>query len=725
MKLTRQFDRMDCGPACVKMIASHFGKEFSLQYLRQHSHLTREGVSITGIRKALDYIGIKSMSFEITAKQLYDDFPLPAILYWEQNHFVVLNKIKGKDFNNAKFVIANPAFGWQDISLEDMKRHWENNDKGIVIAVEPEKKFYSMDEVKADNSFYKFSKKYIFPYKLQLIQLFIALAISAILGFISPFLTQAVVDDGIFSRNIGLVTSILIAQLAIFIGMFITNVTEKWVSLYMGTHISINVISEYLYKLFQLPMTFFETKSIGDYQQRMNDNTRIQQFLTGNTLSSFFSIITVPFYLFVIACYSFQIFCTFVFFTIISGLWTYHFFNKRKAIDYEQFHLSAENQNIIYEMMSGITDIKLNNCEKYKLQEWQNIQKKQFDVNQKSLNIGQKQAAGSAAIGQIRDILITYWVAYSVIEGNLTFGMMMSVSTVIGMVSSPLSQLINILQDYQNAKISMERSQEVHHTQPEDMDNLNSITDETSYSIELNNVSFCYDENTNKKVLNNITLSIPPKSMVAIVGESGSGKTTLMKLLLKCYTPSTGKIIFNNVDIQTLSASSIRKITGVVMQENFIFSGTLKQNITMGEKYDEQKFNNIIHLSCLDGFISSHPLGINTKIGIDGIGLSGGEKQRIMIARALYKNPQILMMDEATSSLDAENEAIITRNIEEKFNDRTRIIIAHRLSTVCKADKIFVMKHGSIVEEGTHESLVSQRGYYYNLVYNQLNLAKQ
>lgn len=493
----------------------------------------------------------------------------------------------------------------------------------------------------------------------------------------------------------------------------------------MGTHISINILSEYLHKLFRLPMTFFDTKTIGDYQQRMNDNLRLQQFLTGDTLYSFFSLCIVPFYLFVIACYDFQIFCTFIFFTIVSCLWIIFFFNRRKAIDYEQFHINIENQNIIYEMMSGITDIKLNNCEDYKLQEWKKIQNKQFDINQKSLKLGQIQSIGGVAIGQIRDILITYWVAYSVIEGNLTFGMMMSISTIIGMVNSPLSQLINIIQDYQNAKISMERSHEVHQAQYEDSNKLSSITNDNDYYIKLHNVSFNYNDSLNKKVLNNITLSIPPKSMVAIVGESGSGKTTLMKLLLKFYTPTSGKILFNDMDVQTISAESIRKHVGIVMQDNFIFSGTVQQNITMGKAFDEKKINKIIHIACLDEFVSNHPLGIKTKIGIDGIGISGGEKQRIMIARALYKDPQILMMDEATSSLDAENEACITKNIEENFNDRTRIIIAHRLSTVCKADKIIVLRHGEIVEEGTHESLIAKMGYYYNLVYNQLNLAKE
>lgn len=409
----------------------------------------------------------------------------------------------------------------------------------------------------------------------------------------------------------------------------------------------------------------------------------------------------------------------------VSCLWIIYFFNRRKAINYEQFHINIENQNIIYEMMSGITDIKLNNCEDYKLQEWKKIQNKQFDINQKSLKLGQIQSIGGVAIGQIRDIIITYWVAYSVIKGNLTFGMMMSISTIIGMVSNPLSQLINIIQDYQNAKISMERAQEVHQTQSEDTNKLSPITNDIDYRIELHNVSFNYDDCLNKKVLNNITLSIPPKSMVAIVGESGSGKTTLMKLLLKFYTPISGKILFNDMDVQNISAKSIRKHTGIVMQDNFIFSGTVQQNITMGEAFDEKKINNIIHIACLDEFVSNHPLGINTKIGIDGIGISGGEKQRIMIARALYKDPQILMMDEATSSLDAENEACITKNIEDNFNDRTRIIIAHRLSTVCKADKILVLRHGEIVEEGTHESLVAKKGYYYSLVYNQLNLAKE
>lgn len=543
-----------------------------------------------------------------------------------------------------------------------------------------------------------------------------------ILGLITPFLTQSVVDDGIGLHNMSLITSILVAQLTLFFGSFLMSTIGAWVGLYMSTQISIGILGDYLRKLLKLPMTFFETKSIGDYQQRLGDHSRLQSFMTSSTLETMFSLLSIPFYMSIIIYYSAPVLAVFLFFTVISTLWMIYFFRKRKALDYEQFRVSVENQNKLYEMMSGIIDIKVNAYENYKLSEWEQLQMLQYVMKQKSLKLEQIQNTGFTIIGQLRNIIITFWIATLVVNGDLTLGMMMSISTIIGMISGPLGQLTGFLQQYQDAKISLERSQEVHLCVNEDLKNSLSIPSNAPLDIVLNHIYFSYTGCVGKKVLQDITLKIPAGKMTAIVGESGSGKTTLMKLLLKFYKPTSGQILIGNEDFEKYSAKSMREATGIVMQENFLFSDTIRQNIIMGENVDENKLQKAIQIACLSDLFQTHPLRENTKVGNEGVGLSGGEKQRIMIARAAYKHPVYLMMDEATSSLDAENEAHITQNMEEYFSHSTRVVIAHRLSTVRNADNIIVLRHGKIVEQGLHEELIKNKGYYYKLIKNQMEI---
>lgn len=722
MKFSRQFDQMDCGPACVRMIASYYGKNYPLSYLRTLAHLTREGVSVANIRTSLAAIGIDSATFEITLEQLHQKCLTPSILYWEQNHFVVLEKIKGLTSQKARYKVANPAFGRHWFTADEICRHWLNGKKGIVVAVEPTDDFYNKKEIKERHSLTDFAKKYILPYKAQLIQSIFALFMGTILGLITPFLTQSVVDDGIGLHNMSLITSILVAQLTLFFGSFLMSTIGAWVGLYMSTQISIGILGDYLRKLLKLPMTFFETKSIGDYQQRLGDHSRLQSFMTSSTLETMFSLLSIPFYMSIIIYYSAPVLAVFLFFTVISTLWMIYFFRKRKALDYEQFRVSVENQNKLYEMMSGIIDIKVNAYENYKLSEWEQLQMLQYVMKQKSLKLEQIQNTGFTIIGQLRNIIITFWIATLVVNGDLTLGMMMSISTIIGMISGPLGQLTGFLQQYQDAKISLERSQEVHLCVNEDLKNSLSIPSNAPLDIVLNHISFSYTGCVGKKVLQDITLKIPAGKMTAIVGESGSGKTTLMKLLLKFYKPTSGQILIGNEDFEKYSAKSMREATGIVMQENFLFSDTIRQNIIMGENVDENKLQKAIQIACLSDLFQTHPLRENTKVGNEGVGLSGGEKQRIMIARAAYKHPVYLMMDEATSSLDAENEAHITQNMEEYFSHSTRVVIAHRLSTVRNADNIIVLRHGKIVEQGLHEELIKNKGYYYKLIKNQMEI---
>lgn len=721
MRITRQFDTMDCGPACVRMIASHFGRNFPLSYLRSLSQLTREGVSVAGIRHALSTIGIESASFEMTTEQLVTDCPKPAILYWEQKHFVVLERV----MRNGHYVICDPAYGRNKISCKDFERSWLNGEKGVVIVVEPIEEFYQQTEESNRHTFLDFAKKYILPFKSQLLQSFLAMLVGMLLGLIAPFLTQAVVDQGISTKNISLIYDILLAQIALFVGQFIMSTIGSWVTLYMSTHISIGILRDYLAKLLQLPMSFFDTKSVGDYQQRLGDHSRLQSFMTGNSVELLFSLFSVPFYLCIIAFYSPIILGVFLLFTILSTGWMSYFFRKRKSLDYEQFAVSAQNQTKLYELISGITDIKINGYSDYKLAEWESLQQRQYAMSRKSLRLNQIQNTGFTIINQLRNIIITCWIAAEVVNGSLTLGMMMSISAIIGMVSGPLGQLIGFLQQYQDAKISLERSQEVHLCDPEDNNMQTDVPGDSPKDIELHGVSFSYTGADGNMALSDVSFKIPAGKMTAIVGESGSGKTTLMKLLLKFYNPTKGRITLGGKPLSDYTAESMRRQSGIVMQENFLFSDSIRQNIIMGEPFDATRLQSAIKTACLEDLINRHPLGTEMKVGADGLGVSGGEQQRIMIARAAYKNPLYLMMDEATSSLDADNEARITANLATNFANRTRIVIAHRLSTVRNADNIIVLRHGRVVEQGTHEQLVALGGYYLTLIQNQLELASK
>lgn len=724
MKFTRQFDKMDCGPACIRMVASHYGKDYPLSYLRSLSHLTREGVSVAGIRDALEKIGADSASFEMTMEQLRTKCPLPAILHWEQNHFVVLYDVKQHKLTKKwTYFVANPAYGKHGFSESSFEKYWLNGDTGIVIAVEPQEEFYDKKPVKEKHSLTRFARKYVWPFRWELSQSALSMLFGMLLALVTPFLTQAMVDDGINMRNMGLILNILFAQLSLFIGTFIMGLISSHVSLYMSTRININILSDYLGKLLKLPMTFFDTKSVGDYQQRLGDHGRLQNFITYSTLQTLFSIVSAPFYLAIIGWYSMVILSVYLLLTGLSTVWMIYFFRRRKALDYEQFKVNSENQNKQYELMSGITDIKLNGYDDYKMEEWRTLQERSYQMNVKMLKLGQIQETGFTLIGQLRNIFITCWIAAEVVNGHLTLGMMMSISAIIGLVNGPLSQLIGFLQQFQDAKISLERSEEVHLCANEDSIAQVDIPIDTPQDIEVNNLTFSYTGSIGQPALKNVSFTIPAGKKTAIVGESGSGKTTLMKLLLKFYEPTKGEIKLGGKNHKNFSAKSIRRASGIVMQDNFIFSDTIKRNIILGEQENNEQLKRALTTACLNEFIKKQPLGVNTKIGAEGIGVSGGEKQRIMIARAAYKRPAYLMLDEATSSLDAENEKNITQNLENDFKGRTQIVIAHRLSTVKNADRIIVLRNGEVVEEGNHAELIAQHGYYYQLIHNQLELA--
>ncbi len=716
---------MDCGPSCVRMIAQYYGKEYPLSYLRTQAYLSREGVSVAGIRNSLEKIGMKSATFEMTVEQLREKCPLPTILHWEQNHFVVLYDVKWSRIKKEwRYSVANPAYGKYVFSENDLTRYWLNDKKGIAIAIEPTEEFYKKKTVKEKHSFVKFAQKYVWPFKREIWQISFGLLSGILLSLIAPFLTQALVDNGIEMRDMGTIKTLLFAQIFLFLGSFSMGLISSWVTLYMGTRININILHDYLSKLLKLPMTFFETKSVGDYQQRIGDHGRLQGFTTQGTIQTAFSLLSCSVLLVIIGYYNIIILLAYLILTGMSTLWMSYFWKKRKSLDYENFRAASKNQNKLYEIMTGITDIKLNAYSKYKVDEWHKMQEDLYKISCKSLRLGQIQDTGYTMIGQIRNILITFWIAAEVVDGNLTLGMMMSISSIIGQVNGPLSQLIGFLQSFQDAKISLERSEEVHLCKNEDDSSMKELPSGKPLDIEVNHLTFSYTGNIGKAALDDVSFTIPAGKMTAIVGESGSGKTTLMKLLLKFYTPTKGEIKFGNKDLESYKAQSVRQNTGIVMQENFIFSDTIKQNIILGENSDTKKLDNAIEMACLKEYVDALPLGVNTRIGTEGNGVSGGEKQRIMIARAIYKDPLYIMLDEATSSLDAENESKITDNISKAFRNKTLLVIAHRLSTVKNADSIIVLKHGKVVESGHHKKLVAQKGYYYELVKNQLELAQ-
>lgn len=733
MLFVPQHDQMDCGPACLSMVASYFSKNYSLSYLREHSFLTREGVSLLGISDASKTIGFETYSAKFTIVELMNNKnSFPCILHWNQNHFVVLRKTTKGLFSNAYcFYIADPAHGFIKLSEETFKKSWySNNNQGIALFLNPTENFYKKEPPKVDGLSVKYLFNYLKPYKKQLIKMFMLLLAGSILTFIFPFLTEALIDKGVNAKNIHFIFIILLAQLGVFFGSITIEIFRNWIMLYVGTHVSISIISDFLKKMLRLPIKFFDTKTMGDFNQRIQDNNRIEDFLTSQSLTTFFSIITFSVFFVVLWYYDFKILLVYLILTFVSIFWSFYWLKKRKILDYFRFQQRSENQESIYEMLNGVTEMKLNQFEDFKRKEWENIQQKLFRINIRILKLDQLQLSGFEFLNQLKNILVTFLVATYVVQGQMTLGALLSVSYIIGQMNSPVNQLVNFFRSLQDAKLSLERLNEIQNHETEEQENQKSILTTPNFQkngikrgIRLLDLSFQYEGPKSPYVLKHINLSIPEGKITAIVGASGSGKTTLMKLLLRFYNPTQGKIFYNHNNILDLSPKSIRKNCGVVMQEGYIFSDTIERNIATGdEKINYKMLNRSINIANIDGFIESLPLKLKTKIGASGNGMSGGQKQRILIARAVYKSPHYIFFDEATSALDAENEKIIHNNLHEFFKGKTVVIIAHRLSTVKNADQIIVLKNGKVAEQGNHRELVKNKSDYYYLVKNQLEL---
>jgi ATP-binding cassette, subfamily B, bacterial len=777
----RQPDSMDCGPTCLRMIAKYNGKNFSLQSLREKTQIGKEGVNMLGISEAAEAIGFRTAAVKLSLQQLTKEANLPAIIYWNQEHFVVLYKAK-----KNKLYVADPGQGLQQYNSAEFKERWISDKKngtgeGIALLLEPSPAFYAQNSITDEENqtapaglAFKNIHRYILPHKKLLFQLLLGLGIASLLQLFLPFLTQSVVDTGINTHNIHFVYIVLLAQLALFAGRLAVEFVRSWILLHISTRINLSILTDFLIKLMKLPVSFFDSKKTGDIMQRMNDHSRIESFLTGSSLNVLFSLLNLIIFSVVLAVFNLSIFTVFIAAAILYAAWVIAFLRRKKQLDYKRFDVASREQSNMIQLVQGMQEIKLNGVEKPMRWDWERLQAKLFKLSMKGLSLNQWQQAGAFFINEGKNILITFLSASAVINGQMTLGTMLAVQYIIGQLNSPIEQMIGFAQSWQNAKISMDRLNEIHHMEDEEPSHKTLLTElphgfmrqiiggkrvpqphadhypkinnqiqnkltlnedfsERIYSatggidkppsIKFNNVSFAYAGAGNEPVLNNINLVIPKGKTTAIVGVSGSGKTTLLKLLLKFYEPQKGEIKLGNTSLSNLSHKSWRSHCGVVMQESFIFSDTIAKNIAVGqEKIDMEKLQQAVNVANICDFVESLPLGYNTKIGAEGNGISMGQKQRLLIARAVYRDPDFIFFDEATNSLDANNESVILNNLEKFFDGRTVLVVAHRLSTVKNADQIVVLNKGIITERGTHQELIALRGEYFHLVKNQLEL---
>jgi ATP-binding cassette subfamily B protein len=722
----KQLDVMDCGPTCLRMIAKFYKKNLSLIQLRKLSEYNLDGVSMLGISNAAEVLGFKTLGVQTSLDELLKSAPLPAILHWSQNHFVVLPPQK---FNGKTITIADPGDSIIEMPIEVFYKQWhqgrENGeDFGIALILEPTTDFYDLEEEKSDRSSLKILKHYTWKYRKYFFQIILSLVLVTIFQLILPFLAQNIVDIGINTRDLNFIYLVLAGQFVIFAAKMITEFIRGWLLIFISTRINLSLLSDFWIKLMRLPLHYFDTKKYGDIMQRVEDHHRIEQFLTGSTISTLFSIFNLVTYSIVMLFYNKIAYSIFFVGSVLYIGWILLFLKVRKKLDYKKFALSSDENSITMHLVQGIHEIKLNNAEHFKRWEWENIQTKLFKLGFEGLTINQMQQSGAFFINESKNILITFIVAKSVLDGELSLGVMMAIQYIIGQLNSPIEQMVGFIQQGQDSKISLERLNEIHKEEdeePRDKEFIMSFPE--NRTIEFQNISFKYPGAGNENVLKNLSVSIEQNKVTAIVGMSGSGKTTMLKLLLKYYEEYNGTISIGESNLKNMSPSFWRKNCGIVMQEGYIFSDTIANNIAVGESLPNMK--KLVH-ACktanLMQFVESLPLGFNTKIGQEHAGVSQGQKQRILIARAVYKDPSFLFLDEATNSLDANNEKEVLDNLNLFFENKTVIIVAHRLSTVKNADKIIVLKDGEIAEEGTHKGLSAKKGLYYELVKNQLEL---
>jgi len=735
----RQLDMMDCGPACLKMIAKHYGKFYSLQYMRDKCGITKEGVSFLDLSHAAEGIGLRTLSLKSTIEDLLIKLPMPVIIHWNNSHFVVVynvkkGRIRYKETGNKKegltgyVYVSDPAKGHIKYSTDEFIAKWYKNgeSKGVVMAIEPQADFYQregeekLERKKTLENFLAYFK----PYKKNFVNLFVVMLLVTILQGLLPFISKAVIDVGIQTHDVDFINIVLMANVAIIVSVLLSNMVRDWILLHVTSRVNIALISDYLIKLMQLPITFFENKMTGDILQRAQDHERIRSFLMNNSLNMIFSTLTFVVFGIIMFFYNPIIFYIFLTGSVVYVLWVLAFLKIRKKLDWEYFDLVSKNQSYWVETIANIQDIKINNYEKPKRWKWENIQARLYKVNLRVLNVTNTQNLGAQFIDSLKNLFITFYCAKAVITGEITFGVMISTQFIFGMLNAPVAQFIQFIISFQFAQISFLRLNEIHQLKDEHEDvGTNNIELPDNKSLIINNVSFQYTS-TAPIVLKGVRLIIPEGKVTAIVGDSGSGKSTLLKLLLRLYKPSYGEIMIGNMNINNVSLKQWRDKCGAVMQDGKIFNDTILNNIVLDdEKIDYKKLKKALQTANIAQEIEQLPLGYQTMMGEQGRGLSGGQKQRVLIARALYKNPDYLFFDEATNSLDTINEQKIVAALDDVFKEKTVIVVAHRLSTIRKADQIIVMQCGQVVEVGNHDSLIIQKGRYYQLVQTQVELA--
>lgn len=761
----RQYDTMDCGPACLRMVVKHYGRNISIQSLREKTQIGKDGVNLIGISEAAETVGLRAISVKTDVFSLMNNkSELPAILHWKQNHFVVLYKV-----NKQRFYIADPAIGLITYTKEEFKKCWisfieHEQEEGVALFLQPTEIFFNqLNDFNQNHSFFNISRifKYAIPHKRLFLKIFLATLVSSLSLLALPYLTKSMIDKGIGKSDINFISLVLIGQIALLASRLSIDFFRNRMLLYIGTRINLSILSDFLQKLMKLPIAFFDSKRTGDILQRMNDHSRIESFLTNSSINTILSIIQLVVFSVVLAVFNRYIFFIFILSSILYSLWVYFFLERRRKLDHKRFDLASVEQSAAIQLVQGMQEIKLNGVENVMRLNWEKVQKTLFRLSIDVLSVNQWQQAGAFFINEGKNLLITFIAAKSVVNGELTLGSMIAVQYILGQLNSPIEQLLGSIQSWQNAKMSMDRLDEVHKMEDEEPeyrqlhhflpkefamqltggrgdlhytnDAFNSIsslesTRVTTFisldaSIHFDGVSFTYPGAGNNPVLKKVTLSIPKGKTTAIVGTSGSGKSTLLKLILKFYEPDSGIIYCGGTGLSEISHSFWRKNCGVVMQESFIFSDTILKNIAVGiDDIDQERLELAMKTANVHDFVQRLPLKLNTKIGSEGSGISMGQKQRILIARAVYRDPNFIFFDEATNSLDANNESVIVKNLQTFFNGKTVVVVAHRLSTVMNADQIIVLDNGEIAEFGTHTELIQNRGIYFSLIRSQLEL---